>query len=352
MELSTLKSAVSKIAQKIGSLESSRKRTSAALRSIGDLKFKIGSLTDDQIINAVEKTKPTCSVAGVDGGLLTRSFHGIDIVVTRAVGVVFDYKDGKVMTTKVFPQKVPFISEVNSTNDGELITVASLHRMKYEVSRAIQIVEEASPDYIMMDGPLYPHPSTRMAKGSHLNKLYREVVSLYDKLVATCEARGTKLVGIVEDSRSRYFASVLFEKIVPNLQNHSKEFSGVEGFRDTALLYDALKPGERTCTFKIHSIQDLKYKTRVFAFYIRTAKYDRPLRVELLSEEPGKDVEKLAPLVYGIASFPRYGLPSVLVEADMRAKLKKHYMHYVQRALFSKSNSPLVMSLRRENRPL
>jgi hypothetical protein len=350
VELSTLKSAVSKIAEKIGRLESRRRKTSAALRSIRDLKFRIGSLTDDKIINEVDKVKPTCSVAGVDGGLLMRSFHGIDVVVTRAVGVVFNYKSGKATGTRVFPQKIPFVSEVNSTNEGELITVASLHRMKYEVLRAVEVVEKAAPDYIMMDGPLYPHPSTRVAKGSHLKKLYLEVVSLYNKLAAVCEERGTKLVGIVEDSRSRYFASLLFEKIVPHLPERS-EFSGVQGFRDTALLYDALKLGERTCTFKISGIQDLQYKNKVFAFYIRPAKYDRPLRVEFFSEEPGKDVSPLASLVYGIASFSQYGLPSVLVEADLRAKLKKHYMHYVQRMLFSKLRSPLVMSLRRENRP-
>ncbi len=350
MELSTLKSAIGKIASRVGAMENQRRRTSNALRSVGKLKFKVGNLTDDSIINKVKKARPTCSVAGVDGGLLTRSFHGIDVVVTRAVGVVFDYKEGKVVGSKVFPQKVPFISELSSSSDGELITVASLYRMREEVSRAVEVVEKASPDFIMMDGPLYPHPSTRVAKGSGLKKLYMEVVGLYNLLASSCAERGTGLVGIVEDSRSGYFASVLFNKIVPNLPN-SKEFSGVV-FRDTALLFDALNPGERTFTFKIPNIQDLNYKDRVFAFYIKTAKYDRPLRVEFLSGNPGEDAKTVASLTYGIAAFPRYGLPSVLVEADARAKLKQHYMHYIQRMLFSHSRSPLVMSLRRENRQI
>jgi hypothetical protein len=353
VELSTLKSTVNHIADRIGDLEGRRRRTSSALRSIGDVPFRIGSLTDDRIINQVPKAGPDCPVAGVDGGLLTRSFHGIDLVVVRAVGVTFDYKKGQVAGTKVFAQKIPFITEVNSGDDGELITVASLHRMKYEVAKAVEVVEESSPAYIMMDGPLYPHPSTRVAKGSHLRKLYKEVVSLYDRLAQACSDRNTKLVGIVEDSRSRYFASVISDKIVPSLPEKSRsQFAGVGGFRDTALLYDALQTGERTCTFKISQLQDLAYKDEVFGFYMRTAEYDRPLRVEIRSASPGKDVPPLASLVYGVAAFPSYGLPSVLVEADARAKLKLNYMEFIQKMLFAKSHSPLMMSLRRENRPV
>lgn len=284
---------------------------------------------------------------------MTRSFHGVDVVVTRAVGVVFDYKKDKVVSSKIFPQKMPFISEVNSDDDTELIVVASLYRMREEVSKAVELVEATSPDFVMMDGPLYPHPSTRIAKGSHLRKLYMRVVKLYDQLGEVCNERGTQLVGIVEDSRSRYFATLLFDKIVPSLPDKYRSlFSNSQVFRDTALLYDALKIGERTSTFKVSDIHDMQYKDKVFGFYIRTAKYDRPFRVEFLSDEPGKKVFGLASLIYSIAAFPRYGLPSVIVEADARAKLKKHHMQYIQRMLFSKSHSPLVLSLRRESRPL
>ncbi|MBR9689645.1 MAG: DNA double-strand break repair nuclease NurA [Candidatus Altiarchaeota archaeon] len=353
MEISTLKSTVNRIAARISTLEDYRKKTSSALRSISGVPFRIGNLTDDKILNSVKSGTLNVAVGGVDGGLLTKSFHGIDLVITRAVGVLFNYKNGQVVSSKIFPQKMPFISEVNSGDEGELIVTASLYRMREELLKTVELVEASRPNYVFTDGPLYPHPSTRVAKNSHLKKLYAEVVSLYNQLNKVCEESGTQLVGIVEDSRSRYFASVLFDKIVPNLpENSRKLFSNNNVFRDTALLYDALKKGERTATFKISNIQDLQYKHQVFGFYIRTAKYDRPLRVELSSSDPGKHVSDIATLVYDLAAFPRYGLPSVLVEADLRAKLKKTYMEYIRRTLFSKSHSPLIMSLRRDNRPL
>lgn len=353
MDISTLKSTVERISGKIGDMEGRRKKTSSALRSIGELRFRIGDLTDDRLINSVEETGPAGEVAGVDGGLLTRGFHGVDVVVTRAVGVVFSYRKGRVTASRVFPQPAPFITEVNSSSDGELIAVASLYRTREEVAKAVEVVKEASPDCIMMDGPLYPHPSTRMAKGSKMRTLYEDVARLYDRLEKACRQRGTSLVGIVEDSRSRYFSKLLAEDIAPNLPEKTRSlFSRVGNFRDTALLYDALKTGERTATFKISGIQDLSYKDSVFGFYMRTAKYDRPLRVEFVSGRPGDDVPGLASRVYSLASFPRYGLPSVLVEADARAKLEQRYMALVQKMLFARSRSPLVMSLRRENRPI
>ena len=252
----------------------------------------------------------------------------------------------------MFAPKAPFVTEVDSADEGELITVASLYRMKEEVARAIELAGE-SPKFLLMDGPLYPHPSTRIAKGTHLYKLYHEVVGLYNKLAEACEEHGTKLVGIVEDSRSRYFAKTLLGTLVPALpEKHRQLFSGVTSFRDTALLYDALLPGERTFTFKIAGIQDLKYRNNVFAFYMKTAKYDRPLRVEFLSREPRKDLPAVSSSIYSLSSFSSYGLPSVIVEADARAKLTAYYSEYIYRMLFSKSLSPLIMNLRRENRPI
>jgi len=204
-----------------------------------------------------------------------------------------------------------------------------------------------------MDGPLYPHPSTRVSKGSDLKKIYSKVVKLYNRLSEVCSERNTLLVGVVEDSRSKYFAYVLMNKIVPNLsEKHKKLFSNIKIFRDTALLYNALSLGERTFTFKISGIQDLNYKNNVFAIYIKTAKHDRPLRIEFLSNKPGEQVNEVSSMIMGLASFPSYGLPSVIIEADARAKLTSYYFEYISRMLFSKSLSPLILSLRREKRPL
>jgi len=353
LEISTLKTTVSRIADRISNLEQKRKKNSKAIRSISELGFKVGSLTNDNIINSVEKVKLDFKAAGIDGGLLTKTFHGVDIVLTRAAGVVFTYKNDKIASTKVYPQKVPVLVEVNSNDDGELITIASLYRMNEEITKAIEVAKDAEPDYLMLDGPLYPHPSTRIAKASDLKKLYATVVSKYNELEKTCQKNNTILVGVVEDSRSRYFSNVLFDKIVPGLsKKHQELFIDGYRFRDTALLFDTLKMGERTSAFKLSGIQDVAYKNDLYGFYIKTAKYDRPLRIEITSKTPRELLKKVPSTIFSLASFPSYGLPSVIVEADARAKLSQRYMISIQKMLYSKSQSPLVIDLRRESRPL
>ena len=353
MEISTLKATVGRIVNRINDLERRRKKNSNALRSISELGFKVGNLTDDKIFNKVEKMPLNFVVGGVDGGLLTKTFHGIDVVLTRAVGVVFDYQNGRIVKSKVFPQKMPFITEVNSSDDGELITLASLYRMNEEIKKAIEVAKTASPEFLLLDGPLYPHPSTRIAKATDLHHVYKSVVSKYNELQKVCEERGVSLVGVVEDSRSRYFSKVLFETLVPGLpKKHQELFSNNFSFRDTALLYDALQMGERTLAFKLSGIQDVNYKNSVFAFYIRTAKHDRPIRIEVTSKNPKNLLAKIPQMIYGLAAFPSYGIPSVIVEADARAKLSQRHMISIQKMLYSKSQSPLVMNLRRESRPV
>ncbi|MBR9680881.1 MAG: DNA double-strand break repair nuclease NurA [Candidatus Altiarchaeota archaeon] len=353
MEISTLKATVGRIANRIMDLEQRRKKNSNALRSISELGFRVGNLTDDKIFNKVEKVPLNFVVGGIDGGLLTKTFHGIDIVLTRAVGVIFDYQNGQVVKSKVFPQKMPFIAEVNSGDDGELMTIASLYRMNEEISKAIEVAKTEGLQYLLLDGPLYPHPSTRIAKTTDLKHLYKSVVAKYNELHKVCEDHGVSLVGVVEDSRSKYFSKVLFETLVPGLPNKQQElFSNNFKFRDTALLYDALQVGERTLAFKLSGIQDVTYKLEVFGFYIKTAKYDRPIRIEVASKTPKTTLKKVAQVILSLAAFPSYGIPSVIVEADARAKLSARHMISIQKMLYSKSKSPLVMSLRRENRPV
>ena len=342
MEISSLKAALGEIGGRIQELEGRRRQMVSVIKEIKDRRFRIGNLTKDAVINPVEKVKVSGRVGGVDGGLLAKSFHGVDIVMTRAVGVIFEYRNGKVVGTEINSQKVPLVRWVSAEHEGELVTVASLYRMGVEIGKAIELAGKV--DFLLLDGPLYPHPSTRVAKGSELKKKYMEIVRLYNTLEKKCREAGTRLVGVVEDSRSNYFSKLL-EKVDGRLE-------GVSSFRDTALLFDTLETGERTLLFKISNIQDLSYKNDVYGFYIKSARYDRPIRVEFISGEPGKDVDEVARLVYSIAAFPRYGLPSVLVEADLRAKLKQNYIRMLQRAIFSKSRSPIVMNLRRENSPL
>lgn len=346
--MTDLKAAVEKVSKRIEALESKRQRLSSAIRGIGNQEFRIGSLTRDQLINDVEVKEMGGRFAGVDGGLLTRSFHGIDLIVTRSVGVAFDYQKTDLKKSQ-YIHTDPRIFEVESGSPGDLILRAGLHRMEAEIQVAMDLLKK-SPDYLLLDGPLYPHPSTRVAKSQYPNH-YKKIIQLYNQLIKESKQRGCRTIGVVEDSRSRYFSNLLRDVIVPNLPPEAKSsFPGLTDFRDTALLYDALAHCQRTFTFKLKQVPDISYGKNIYAFYLKTAKYDRPIRVEFVSGEPQEDGARIAEVVLALSTFSTYGIPSVLIEADAKAKLTGYYMEYIERLLGR--TTPLLMKLRREGRPI
>lgn len=85
-------------AKRITDIENERKKLGELLRKINSSKkLSIGSeFLEEKIMTPVEKSNfEEMKIAGVDGGLVKRSLHGIDIMLLRAVGVIFQYKNGK-----------------------------------------------------------------------------------------------------------------------------------------------------------------------------------------------------------------------------------------------------------------
>ncbi|MBR9679459.1 MAG: DNA double-strand break repair nuclease NurA [Candidatus Altiarchaeota archaeon] len=352
MELREVKLALSSVISKLSLIENIRKRLSSGLKSISHMSFSIAGKTSESLFNKVEKIKPNFSAGGVDGGLLTKSFHGIDLIITRAIGVVIWYENGKIVKNKRVGRSAPLVIEKESSNEGELIAYASLYRTQVEVERAIELVQKHSPDFLFMDGPLYPHPSTRMSKGDN-GRAYSKLIKLYEQLHKECEKTGTKLIGVVEDTRSSLFSNIFHDKILPALPISKKaRFKGLnQKFRDTSLLFDSLTQGERTFTFKLVKT-GMKYEKELYGFYIKPAKYDRPVRIEFIAKEPGKLANEVATATYSLCVYKSYGLPSVIIEADARAKLNRNLIEYITRILRDKTGSPMLLNLRREQRPL
>ena len=94
------------------------------------------------------------------------------------------------------------------------------------------------------------------------------------------------------------------------------------------------------------------YSNKLYGFYIKPVKFDRPVRIEFVSDKPGECADRIASAVYGMSVYESYGIPSVIIEADARAKLSKNLVEYVSRILRDKTGSPMLLKLRRELRPL
>ena len=96
-----------------------------------------------------------------------------------------------------------------------------------------------------------------------------------------------------------------------------------------------------------------KWAEKVHAFYLKPAEFDRPLRVEFLSNgNIAKQASRIASIVYTQSSMHReYAYPTVLIEADMRARLKPDEISIVYNKILDKLSKGFKIKLRRDNRP-
>ena len=339
---------VSRISKILEGMERRRLKLSSAIRKINHTEFRIGNLTNDLIVNEIKPKKVSGRFAGIDGGLLMKSFHGIDLIVTRAVSAIFDYEESQLKNSTYITTE-PLVIEFESGSPNELALVAGLQRTIIELSVAIQTLDK-NPEYLLLDGSIAPHPTMGGAKNTH-RLLYLRMIKMYDELIKRADEQNCTVIGVVEDSKSKYFSNTLNDIIVPNLPSKSKAlFTDVQTFRDTALLFDTLLHNQRTFTFKLSKHPAVKYGENLYGFYLKTAKYDRPIRIEFVSDTPKELSNRIAQSVLGLSTFSTYGIPSVIIEADARAKLTRYYMEYIERLLGK--TTPLLMKLRREVRPI
>jgi hypothetical protein len=95
-------------------------------------------------------------------------------------------------------------------------------------------------------------------------------------------------------------------------------------------------------------LQDVGFKDKLYFTYIKCADFDRPLRLDFL-----KGDEYLIDKMFKISNQGRsYSYPSVLIEADARAKLAEHEISILRDSIAEKlGRSPSLFELRRETRP-
>ncbi len=365
--MARIDSAVDRIASKILEKEEKRKQLSDILRRIkGKVpirEVKGGEALFDETLCLPMKTgEPQGTVVGVDGGLLTQSCHNIDLVVMRAVAVLFDYKKGKLERHEYFPESSPtpeLVSILEAETPLEFQGMAGIHRASKEVETALAAAQKWKPDIVLLDGSVAPYPNKKPEADEAGIGIYRKMINNYIKLYEFCHKNKIMLAGVVEDSRGRRFSEILTKKILPGLKIDCPD---VGKLRDSALLFDALDYGERTFTFKYSSkpldnpvLKDLgPWAPRLYSFYAKTAEFDRPIRVDFIAGEAvGEFSEKLAKSVFSLGKHNKdYGIPTVIIEADARAKLKGKDIEMVYDSIVDKVGaSPLALRLRRDSRP-
>jgi len=223
---------------------------------------------------------------------------------------------------------------------------------------------------LMLDGSIVPQYIHNSSK-EKTRKLYKELIETYSQVYRKATRKNVQLIGAVEDSRSTRLASIFKREIFPKILEHANlSQEKLEKFnqnkevlvhsRDTAFLDYLLDAGERSFTFKYSKapstlLKDLQpWSKRIRAFYMKPVKYDRPTRVEFLTnpKNPKKRIEKTASLVNSLsASHEACALPSVLIEADARAALSQEEITILRDSIADQLEPSTMMDLRRERRP-
>lgn len=337
---------IENIANNISSTEKSRKNVSDFLRNNNE---------EFHLINeAVKKNNISLKIAAVDGGIVNKSVHGFDFVLIRAGGVCFKYKDGKMENVKHIPSKFPPHDSYafNNLSDSDWRNRANILRQKAEISLALKLLEEG-PDVLLLDGSIVPHQAYKNGENT---ELYNQMIDDYNRLYESCISSGVKLIGVVEDSRSTVFCD-----LVKDLLKTRTDCSVLDITRDTSLLYLLLNKKERTFVMSYSkdpvnhpTLKDIKNGKNVYSIYLKTAEWDRPIRLDFLSQnDPEKQANEISSIILAISGqHSGYGIPSPIIEADNIAKLSEKEMENFYSQILSKTGKiPSMMNLRRESRP-
>lgn len=357
------------IAERIREQEGRRRKVAEALAGLRGIALKgVEGIIESSLVEQVEMDPLTnLTVAGVDGGLLEQRFHGLDLILVRALAAIFHYRDAELEQANYLPSEVPppkliDVAEPLDAKEFELLT--GMERQLAELEVAADAVRESGAGFLLLDGSVVPQYVDRFPHSTLLLERYQKLIEAYTGLYLVCAKSKALLAGAVKDSRGGRFVDILRHGMLPafgDLGLEQKDLAILERSRDTALLDHLLGVGERTSSFtytekpEIYVLRDLGvWATKVYAFYLKTVPFDRPLRVEFIDcgGEPAETANHIASLIYALSSYhDAFGLPSVLVEADACARLAEEDLCIVRDSIADRLGPSTLLDLRRHRRP-
>ncbi|MHA1576956.1 MAG: DNA double-strand break repair nuclease NurA [Candidatus Thorarchaeota archaeon] len=342
------------LVEELERIEDTKNRFGAVMTKIKDL-IDIGRFpaiaADALETSFTTKIEPTnlsgLRIVGIDGGLVRKRFRSMDLVFTRAIAVLFHFGPEEGPNVEFYPDAFPEpkVTPIMLSLPGpELDQLASLERIAEELRVTIGALDKYHSDIILVDGSLFYHPRDRPPTGSLAHVKFQEVLALYRQLYLKSVKKKTVLVGIIKDSRSLRVVKTMSE-MLPHILRNPSFFEMMQGIdyrwllkitRDCDLLSTFLEEGERTFAFK-YSTEILQstnsansdltdWASSIWVTYLKTARDDLPLRIEILTKSDGvegiKQLNKVLSAVLPLSyQHPEYGLPTPIVEADARAKI-------------------------------
>ncbi len=344
---------LSQLVEEIERIETTKNQFGKVMERIKDTinlaKFPAiaSSIIESDFTKKIEPTSLSgLRIAGIDGGLVRRRFRSMDLLLTRGIAVIFQFGPEEGPSVDFFPDPFPEpqIRPMMLTLSGaELDQLSSLERVATELRVTLAVLEEFHTDIILVDGSLFYHPRDRPQTGSVVFEKFQEVLALYKQLYNKARKKGTTLVGIVKDSKSSRVTNLLGD-ILPHIIRTPAIFELMQGVdyrwllkitRDCDILDTYLEEGERSFIFRYSSELQINsnplseeisnWASSIWVTYLKTARDDLPLRIEILTDGTSEDVWKvdraLAVILPLSWQHPEYGIPAPILEADTRAKI-------------------------------
>ena len=324
------------------------------------------SIDDEFFIQTKPQDIAGLTIGGVDGGYVSKPLVGYDVHFLRAIAVYSTFTKGNIINTVYYPSMSPkvsieFIDSSHSSYDSEKI--GSISRAIAELITAKEVMETSPKhiDILFMDGsPYLKNPGSLNVTSTNLHEKY---LNLLSDLVNLSRKKRTKLVWIVKDSRKNVFTTFLgkalthMSSMIPELL--TIDYRGIiNKTRDMDLFYYLLNLNMRSfCLLREFEVSEEFNSTYKFLnFYIKTAQYDIPLRIECFfprgidDKQVRKEINLLSETILPVSQYNHeYGIPAPIVEADARVKIKDNEINEFFR-LFKAFNTIPSFSPRRRDR--
>lgn len=352
--------------QRINSSEQKREFLAKKLSSLRgqDLSVYSEEITEKFFTKPVAPAELDGLIAGVDSGFVGKEMFSIDLVLLRAIAAIFSYKKGVLEGSQYYPVSFkfpePIVSETGLERD-EFACSKSLYRLKEEVLTASETIKKFSPQFMFLDGSIVPQHADKPRKGSKIKHLYHSVLQEFQNLYSAAEKQGCELVACVEDSRGTRLISILQESVLQ--KNKIVPSSQLDEVFDSSLLDKLLLKGERSFAFPYTKnpeehpvLADFNpaWARAIHCLYLKPSSNDKPLRIEFLHKSGSleKKADNIASLVYALSCQHReYAFPSVLIEADLRSRLRPEEISLVFDRIMDGIGKNTFIQQRRDRRP-
>jgi len=296
------------------------------------------------------------NVVSVDGSSVTKKFVNADFSFLKAIAVKYFFRKNHIANIAYYPDLSGFnnyLVQGNLLNRDEptVETKISIDMTFMEINLLNNMIRKFSDiDMIIIDGSIVIMPINLVfSKDPEISKKYDNLLKEYHKLYSNCKEKGILLIGSIKDTRTASLCHLLRDTVQLLKPSYSNLYDFIktnyrkvmEYFSDLDLFSRIMKKSERTCIFnckrEIDKIRDTGIKKEIpyyfplsfYAFYLKTARYDTPCRIEFFIDEKhsfkkaSEKADLITSILLPISSLnEHYGLPIPQIEAHRRAVFK------------------------------